>query len=80
MEYPNKTKSQTPEEVETKASEDALSEATSEKTLSDAEENEELSDSSSPTSNDASIPSPDGVPGPEGSGGRSGGSDTVGPM
>jgi hypothetical protein len=81
MEDPNTPESQSPEERDAKTSEALLSEATSEKTVHDLEESEELSDSRpSKSSDETSIPSPDGAPNTERGGGRADGSDTGGPM
>jgi hypothetical protein len=75
------TKSPSTEKRDEKASQGPLSEATSEKTVSDLEESERISDSKpDKTSDEASIPSPDGTPTPDRSGGRADGSDTGGPM
>jgi hypothetical protein len=75
------TKSQSPEKRDAKALQERSSEATSEKTVSDLEESEKISDSKSYNGSDeTSIPSPDGTPNRERSGGRADGSDTGGPM
>jgi hypothetical protein len=81
MENPDTPKPQGPKNPATKTSEDPLSEATSEKTVSDLERSEKVSDSNDhKTSDDRSVPSPDGTANPERSGGRADGSDTGGPM
>lgn len=81
MGNPGTTKSQATEKRDAKTSHDRLSEATSEETVSDLEESEKISDSKSyKGSDETSIPSPDGTPNTERSGGRADGSDTSGPM
>lgn len=78
MGNPGTTKSPSTEKRDEKASQDRLSEATSEETVSDLEESGKISDST--TSDETSIPSPDGSPDPERGSGRADGSDTGGPM
>jgi hypothetical protein len=80
MGNPDTGKSEAPEKRDAETSKNRLSEATSKKTLSDLEESEKSSDSKSSKSDETSIPSPDGTPSPDRSGGRADGSDTGGPM
>ncbi|MDX6612800.1 MAG: hypothetical protein QOD75_1986 [Blastocatellia bacterium] len=58
---------------------DRESEATSKETVSDLEETEKSSKTGAQTSDETSVPTPDGQV-EEGGGGRADGSDTGGPM
>jgi hypothetical protein len=81
MENPGTNKTESADARDAKTPEDRLAEATSEKIVSDLEKDQEIADSDYQKSSDErSVPSPDGAQTPERSDERADGSDIGGPM